>query len=97
MNETMSLLLATTVLALSGLGLYVYKSSNDENYNENADDDNDSLKIDEYDEGSLTDLNDTNYDDDYELEYYDYKPKKNDKKMKTKRNKRNIGTKRKYY
>jgi hypothetical protein len=40
MNETMSLLLATTVLALGGLGLYMFKSSDenqkggDEEYNE---------------------------------------------------------------
>jgi hypothetical protein len=42
MNETISLLLATTILALGGLGLYMFKSSDenqkggDEEYNEDG-------------------------------------------------------------
>ena len=31
MNESISLLMATTILALGGLGLYMFKSSDDEN------------------------------------------------------------------
>ena len=38
MNETISLILATTILALSGVGLYMYKSSvsfeKDDDYDE---------------------------------------------------------------
>jgi hypothetical protein len=30
MNDSMSILLATTILALGGLGLYMYKTSDDE-------------------------------------------------------------------
>ena len=33
MNETMSLLLATSILALGGLGLYMFKSSDDTGQN----------------------------------------------------------------
>lgn len=44
MNESMSILLATTILALGGLGIYMYKNSdneeqkggNDEDYNEDS-------------------------------------------------------------
>lgn len=43
MNDSMSILLATTILALGGLGLYMYKASddeekegNDEHYNEES-------------------------------------------------------------
>jgi hypothetical protein len=37
MNDTMSLVLATAILAVGGLGLYMYKSSDDfafDDYNE---------------------------------------------------------------
>jgi hypothetical protein len=38
MNQSMSILLATTILALGGLGLYMYKSTDDNNeeYNEES-------------------------------------------------------------
>jgi hypothetical protein len=38
MSESMSILLATTILALGGLGLYMYKSTDDNNeeYNEES-------------------------------------------------------------
>ena len=32
MNETMSLVLATTILAIGGLGLYMYKTSDEPDY-----------------------------------------------------------------
>lgn len=44
MNDTMSVLLATTILALGGLGLYMYKSS---------DDNKDDNKEENYDEESI--------------------------------------------
>lgn len=43
MNDSMSILLATTILALGGLGLYMYKSS----------DDNQKDRNDEYNEDSI--------------------------------------------
>ena len=56
MNETMSLVLATTILAIGGLGLYMYKTSdepdykNDYNEDELFDENEDDLSIDdEYD------------------------------------------------
>ena len=40
MNDTMSLLLATTILAVGGIGLYMYKSDDEqkggEEYNEDS-------------------------------------------------------------
>ena len=51
MNETMSLLLATTVLAIGGVGLYMYKS-----------DESDQVGGDDYNEdtlfGSTDEIND---------------------------------------
>jgi hypothetical protein len=82
MNETMSLLLATTVLALGGLGLYMYKNSDDlvggDNYNEDeifGKDDDISLNEDEIE--------------------HEPKPKTRGG-GKTKRNKKGLGTKRRY-
>jgi hypothetical protein len=81
MNETMSLLLATTVLALGGLGLYMYKNSDDliggENYNEEE----------------IFGIDDNSLNDD-EIEY-EPKPKTRNG-GKTKRNKKGLGTKRRY-
>ena len=37
MNDSMSILLASTILALGGLGLYMYKSSNDNESEEPVD------------------------------------------------------------
>lgn len=95
MNETMSLLLATTVLALGGLGLYMFKSSDDnekngdEEYNEESLFSSDSLfnwtknKDDEVEEPEI---------DDYEE---DYKPRK--RAPKTQRNRKISGSSRRRY
>lgn len=40
MNESMSILLATTILALGGLGLYMYKSDNNDDNNDSEYDSN---------------------------------------------------------
>jgi hypothetical protein len=81
MNETFSLILATSVLALGGLGLVFYKNSDDE----------DNKKGDNYDEDEIFGSN-----DDYieEEEIYEVKPKV--RSGKTKRNKKAGGTKRRY-
>ena len=91
MKDTMSLLLATAILAAGGLGLYMFKSSDDEQkggeeYNE------DSL----FGSGSFWGSNKS--DDDVEQEEEDYyEPKVRSRGGKTKRNKKSTGTKRRYY
>ena len=95
MNETMSVLLATTVLALGGLGLYMFKSDNQtggDKYNE------DDIFDDYSDDESLSD---SDSDSDSELDY-EPEPEPESKKSKaknaakTKRNQKSGGTKRKY-
>ena len=87
MNETMSLLLATAVLAASGLGLYMYKSE-----------DNNQKGGDDYNEDSLLSFWDSNNEDELIDEDIvdDYVPKSKAKGGKTKRNRKSGGTKRRY-
>ena len=94
MNETMTLVLATTILALGGLGLFMYKQS---------DDFKDDLKEDNYDNFSSDSDSDSesdsqiDYDDKYSNDdFVDYEPKTL-KRGKTKRNKTSNGTKKKRY
>lgn len=89
MNETMSLLLATTVLAISGLGLYLYKSEdNGDDYAEEDEFNSD----DEIVEDEILDHD----DDEDDIDYYAPKARSRAGKSKTKRNKKGGGTKRKY-
>ena len=98
MNETMSLVLATTILAIGGLGLYMYKTSDEPDYkndyneeeifDENEDDD--LSKSDSEDDLSIDSVDDVDAIDD---EYNKPKPKS---RGKTKRAKKSGGTKRKY-
>jgi len=85
MNDTMSLVLATAILAVGGLGLYMYKSSDDFAFDDYNEDDlsNDEQSIDDLsvDEQSIDD----NYDE-----------PKSKGRNKTKRNKKNGGTKKRY-
>lgn len=88
MNETMSLFLATAILAIGGLGLYMYKSS-------------DGLEIVDYNEDNLfeDDINDdlsSDDDDDYSEDFNNYEPKVKSR-GKTKRTKTSGGTKKKRY
>ena len=94
MNETMSLILATAILTVGGLGLYMYKnkdtkySDKDEEYNEDnwfGFFGNDKNKSDTESERS---------DSDAESEVYE--PKARSRQSKTKRNKKTDGTKRRY-
>ena len=81
MNETMSLLLATAILAAGGIGLFMFKSPDDK---EDYEDTEDVI---------LDDLEDLDYDD-YEE---DYKPRpKGANKNKTKRNRKSGGSRRRY-
>ena len=100
MNDSMSILLATSILALGGLGLYMFKSTND---------DNQSGGEDEYNEESLFGSNsffnwgssddkaeeDDNEDKLEELDEDDYKPKK--RGPKTLKNRKSTGTSRRRY
>ena len=83
----MSLLLATAVLAASGLGLYMYKSE-----------DNNQKGGDDYNEDSLLSFWDSNNEDELIDEDIvdDYVPKSKAKGGKTKRNRKSGGTKRRY-
>ena len=94
MNDSMSILLATTILALGGLGLYMYKSSDDnqkggEDYNE------DSIFG-----GNFWSLSDDKPDDEENIdedldEEEDYKPRR--KNTKTQRNRKSTGSSRRRY
>jgi hypothetical protein len=87
MSETMSLLLATSVLALGGMGLYLFKSNDSKGGSANYDEDeifkNEKENDDDYDD----ELNDNEED-------YEKKPRK--RSGKTKRTKKSSGTKRRY-
>ena len=89
MNDTMSLLLATTILALGGMGLYMYKSSDDNESSEEIQNGGD-----EYNEDSLFGWGSSN--DDEEREVFEPKVKSRATATKTKRNRRSVGSKRRY-
>ncbi len=92
MNDSMSILLATSILALGGLGLYMYKSSDDsqhEEYNEES-----------MFGGNFWGLSDDKHEDDESLDEYleemdDYKPRK--RNAKTQRNRKSTGSSKRRY
>lgn len=89
-NDVQSLLLVTTFLAVGGLGLYWYKTTQEENYDylsEDEDDNESDFDVKSMDEDNLDDISETS--NTYE------EPVKN-KKNKTKNNRKNSGTKKKY-
>lgn len=98
MNDSMSILLATTILAVGGLGLYMYKSSDD--YKQNGDEDEDEYSKDSNFGGNFWGLSDDK-DDDEDEENIDedlednYKPRR--KNAKTQRNRKSSGTSRRKY
>jgi len=99
MNDTMSVLLATTVLALGGLGLYMYKSSDDNKKGGKYDDDYDEDNL--FGSGNLWGSNEDDEaehveNEDYDEEVYEPKPRSKPKASKTKRRKTGGGTKRRY-
>jgi hypothetical protein len=97
MRETISLLVATAILAAGGLGLYMYKS-NDEKQNGGDGYDGDGYGGDSYNEDTLFGSggfwNKENDLEDEEEEYYE--PKVRARGGKTKRSRRGVGTKRRY-
>jgi len=87
MRDTISLLVATAILAAGGLGLYMYKS-NDDNQDGGDGYDEDSLF------GSGGFWNKESDLEEEEPEYYE--PKVKARGGKTKRSRRGVGTKRRY-
>jgi len=93
MTEKLSLILATTILAIGGLGLYMYKNSDEmDDYNEDDYEDLDDMSEDLDDMSE--DLEDEMSEDLEDIDEYD-KPKSKSK-GKTKRARKNGGTKKKY-
>ena len=102
MNDSMSILLATTILALGGLGLYMFKSSDDNEKkggtNEEYDEDGLFGKSSIFDWGKNDDEDEDNIDNENEDENYEeehYKPRKRARKT-LKNKKTNASSKRRY-
>lgn len=92
MNDTMSLLVATAILTIGGVGLYMYKSS-DETQNDESDNNEDSFFNSKNFFSSEDDDSDVVEEDVSEV----YEPKVvRTRGGKTKRNKKSAGTKRRY-
>ena len=95
MNDSMSILLATTILALGGLGLYMYKTTDnkEEHYDEESSMNffNWGRKDGDESEDDLDGKNDELED----LYYEDVKPRR--KNTKTARNRKSTGTSRRKY
>ena len=91
MNDTMSLLLATAILAAGGLGLYMYKSP-DEAQKGGEDYDEDNL----FGSGSFWgSKKEDETEEDLDLD--DYEPKPRQRSNKTKRNRKNSGLSKRRY
>ena len=96
MNDSMSILLATTILALGGLGLYMYKSSDDEQKESNAEDYNEESIFGGNLWGSKEEENEENLERDLEeYEEEEFKPRK--RGGKTQRNRKSTGSSRRRY
>jgi len=99
MNETMSLLIATAILATGGLGLYMYKSSENEAGEDREYDEKEKSEIDSDDTGFFGKggfFSSSSEDAEDEEEHIRYEPKPKARSVKTKRNRRSGGTKRRY-
>lgn len=98
MNETMSLVLATAILAIGGVGFFMYKQSEDSKYlDESCDDSVSDIDSISDDDSISEDEDEDEYDDDFVDDFVDYEPKVSKQKPKTKRNKSVGGTRKKRY
>jgi hypothetical protein len=102
MNETMSLLIATAILATGGVGLYMYKSSDDESNDDRESDemaavdgDGESDDMSFFGKGGFFSSSGGDAEEEEE-EHIRYQPKPKTRGIKTKRNRRSGGTKRRY-
>ena len=98
MNESISILLATTVLALGGLGLYMFKTSDedkekrgDNEYNEEG-----FLSSSFFGWGSSDDQNKEKEEIEEDEEYYEEPVKPRRRGQKTQRNRKQSTSKRRY-
>jgi hypothetical protein len=95
MNDSVSILLATTILALGGLGLYMFKSSDDND----TDNDNEDYNEDKILNSSIFNWGSSKEDnedsDDIEDEPEVYKPRK--RAAKTHKNKKSTANSRRRY
>ena len=94
MNDTMSLLLATGILAIGGLGLFMYKNSSEEESFLDDEDNIDKKDGSWFDLRSLFDNNDDEDEPTEEIAVYETKTKT--KGGKTKSVRKTGGTKRRY-
>jgi hypothetical protein len=102
MNDTMSLLLATGILAVGGLGLFMYKSGPDDNSNNEKN--NNMFDLGSYfgnsNDGYANKYNEDDYEyhDEDEVEYPEdvIEVPKRSRGSKTKSTRKNSGTKRRY-
>jgi hypothetical protein len=98
MNDTMSLLLATGILAVGGLGLFMYKNTSDD---KESDKENESLfdfDLRSYFGNSDEEENkEENTEENYKEPYPEvFEQPKRSRGSKTKSSRKNIGTKRRY-
>ena len=94
MNDTMSLLLATCIIAVGGLGLFMYKSSSDDETS-NKDESMFDFNLRSYFGNSNDDEEDEEgYNEDNESNVYE--PPKRARNSKTKSARKVSGTKRRY-
>jgi hypothetical protein len=97
MNDSMSMLLATTILALGGFGLYMYKSADDSSSKEDYDEDDlfGSASLFNWTTSEDTENEDKCIDDTLEEPYEEIKPRK--RGSKTHKNRKSIGSSRRRY
>lgn len=92
MNDTISLLLATSILVVGGIGMYMYKSNDVQKGGEDYNEDN------IFGSGNLWGSSNEEEDPiEYEEDESFYDPPVRSRGSKTKRNRKSIGTKRRYY
>ena len=94
----MSLLIATAILATGGVGLYLYKSPENESSDDREYDEKDSDDAGFFGKGGFfsSSTGDAEEEEEEEKEHIRYEPKPKTRSVKTKRNRRSGGTKRRY-
>ena len=95
MNETLSLIAVTTLLAIGGLGLFMFKSSEEDEEKE-VRNTNGSMKLKDEDWLGSINIWGNNNQEEEEDEISEQKVKPKNSSLKTKRNRKSFGTKRRY-
>lgn len=97
MNDSMSILLATTILALGGFGLYMYKSSDDNSSKDDYSEEDlfGSSSLFNWGTSDDTENDDKSIDD--KLEEYDEDIKPRKRGSKTHKNRKSTGSSRRRY